>query len=149
MTRCLSEGNVDAVTRTPLDDHEVVRKGIRTILQERPQWEICGEAKDTREAIELTAELAPDVIIIDVNMPALGGLAAADDIRRTHPKIKILIFTVDQSKALRALAHRCGAHGLVVKSQAARFLIEALDQLLIGSTFFSPLDEIQPSFGVA
>jgi DNA-binding NarL/FixJ family response regulator len=127
------------------DDHGVVREGIRTILQARPGWEICGEAKDGREAIQLTRQLNPDVIILDVSMPVLGGLAAAEDIRRLNPKIKILVFTMDESKTLRTLVQRCGAHGLVVKSQATRFLVEALDRLLAGDTFFSPIDDMQPS----
>jgi DNA-binding NarL/FixJ family response regulator len=127
------------------DDHEIIRQGIRRILQARPGWEICGEAKDGREAIQLSKELNPDVIILDVSMPVLGGLVAADDILRINPKIKILIFTMDESKTLRTLVHRCGAHGLVVKSQATHFLVAALDRLLAGDTFFSPMDEFQPS----
>jgi len=127
------------------DDHEIVRKGIRTMLQVRPGWEICGEAKDGREAIQLAKELNPDIIILDVSMPVLGGLGAADDILRMNPKIKILIFTMDESKTLRTLVQRCGARGLVVKSQASEVLVQALDKLLAGSTFFSAIPELQPS----
>ena len=127
------------------DDHEKVRRGIRKILQTRPEWEICGEAKDGREAIQLAKELDPDVIILDVSMPVLGGLCAADDILRMNPETKILILTVDESKTLRTLVQRCGARGLVVKSQASELLVEALDRLLAGTTFFSPIDEMQPS----
>lgn len=126
------------------DDHELVRQGIRGILQARPRWEICGEAKDGREAIQLSKELNPDVIILDVSMPVLGGLVAADDILRMHPKIKILIFTIDESRSLRTLVQKCGASGIVLKSQASRDLIEALDQLLAGNTFFDPIEEAQP-----
>jgi DNA-binding NarL/FixJ family response regulator len=127
------------------DDHAIVRQGIRTIVQARPGWEICGEAKDGREAIQLANQLNPDVIILDVSMPVLGGLSAADDILRKNPKIKILIFTMDESKTLRTLAQKCGAHGLVVKSQATRFLVEAVDRLLAGETFFNLIDEMKPS----
>jgi DNA-binding NarL/FixJ family response regulator len=127
------------------DDHEKVRRGIRKILQARPEWEICGEAKDGREAIQLAKELDPDVIILDVSMPVLGGLCAADDILRMNPESKILIFTVDESKTLHTLVQRCGARGLVVKSQASELLVEALDRLLAGTTFFSPIDETQLS----
>jgi DNA-binding NarL/FixJ family response regulator len=125
------------------DDHEIVRRGIRTLLQARPEWEICGEARDGREAIQLAKELNPDVIILDVSMPVLGGLVAADDILRMNPKMKILIFTMDESKSLRNLVQTCGARGLVVKSQAADVLIEALDRVLSGITFFSMIDEMQ------
>jgi len=127
------------------DDHEIVRRGIRTLLQVRPDWGICGEAKDGREAIQLAKELNPDLIILDVSMPVLGGLVAADDILRMNPKTKILIFTLDESKTLRALVQRCGAHGLVVKSQAAEVLVEALDRLLAGTTYFSEVDKTQLS----
>lgn len=130
------------------DDHEIVRQGIRGILQARPGWEICGEAKDGREAIQLSKELNPDVIILDVSMPVLGGLVAADDILRMHPKIKILIFTIDESKSLRKLVQKCGASGIVLKSQASRDLVEALDQLLAGNTFFDPIEETQPFAGL-
>jgi DNA-binding NarL/FixJ family response regulator len=77
-------------------------------------------------------------------MPVLGGLVAADDILRMHPKIKILIFTIDESRSLRTLVQKCGASGIVLKSQASRDLIEALDQLLAGNTFFDPIEEAQP-----
>ena len=116
------------------DDHEIVRHGIRMILQGRPEWEICGEANDGREAVQLAKELNPDVIILDVSMPVLGGLGAADDILRMNPKSKILIFTMDESKTLRMLVQKCGARGFVVKSQASALLVEALDRLLAGDT---------------
>jgi two-component system, NarL family, nitrate/nitrite response regulator NarL len=125
------------------DDHEIVRQGIRGILQVRSEWEIVGEAKNGREAIFLSKALGPDVIILDVSMPVLGGLAAADDIVRTNPKIKILIFTMDDSRSLRTLVRRCGASGIVVKSQASNDLVKAVDQLLAGGTYFDPIPEIQ------
>jgi DNA-binding NarL/FixJ family response regulator len=130
------------------DDHEIVRQGIRRILQVRPAWEICGEAKDGRQAILLSKELSPDVIILDVSMPVLGGLAAADDIIRMNPKIKILIFTMDDSKSLRTLVQRCGASGIVVKSQAPNDLVEAVDRLLAGGIYFEPMEEILPLVGL-
>jgi DNA-binding NarL/FixJ family response regulator len=129
------------------DDHEIVRQGIRLILQVRPEWEICGEAQDGRQAIQLAKELNPDIIILDVSMPVLGGLVAADDILRMNPKIKILIFTMDESKSLRTLVQTCGASGIVVKSQASRDLVEALDRLLVGNTFFDSIEEVQPFLG--
>jgi DNA-binding NarL/FixJ family response regulator len=130
------------------DDHEIVRQGIRTILQVRPEWEICGEAKNGRQAIQLAKELHPHVIILDVSMPILGGLVAADDIQKMNPKIKILIFTMDESKSLRTLVQRCGVRGIVVKSQASRDLVEALDRLLAGDTFFDPIEKTQPFTGI-
>src|ERR1700693_3369951 len=131
------------------DDHAIVRHRIRTIVEARPEWEICGEAEDGREAIQLAKELNPDVIILDVSMPVLGGLGAADDILRMNPKSKILIFTMDESKTLRMLVQKCGAGGFVVKSQASALLVEALDRLLAGDTFFKPIEATQPMLGPA
>jgi DNA-binding NarL/FixJ family response regulator len=118
------------------DDHEVVRQGIRAILQARPDWEICGEAVDGREAIRFAKELHPDVIIMDITMPHLSGLEASQEIAKLQLPSRVLIFTMHDSKSLAPSVRRAGAHGYVVKSRAARDLIDALDRLLRGGTFF-------------
>lgn len=118
------------------DDHEVVRQGIRAILQARPEWEICGEAIDGREAISLAKQLHPDVIIMDITMPHLSGLEASQEIAKLQLPSRVLIFTMHDSKSLDPSVRRAGAHGYVVKSRAARDLIAALDRLLTGETFF-------------
>jgi DNA-binding NarL/FixJ family response regulator len=122
-----------------VDDHEIVRQGVRTLLANaRPDWEICGEARDGREAIQQAAELRPDAIILDVTMPVMGGLNAAQAILETNHETKVLIFTMQESKTLSTLVQQSGAHGFVLKSQAARDLIVALDKVLSGGTFFRP-----------
>lgn len=118
------------------DDHEVVRQGIRAILQARPEWEICGEAVDGREAIRFAKQLNPDVIIMDITMPHLSGLEASQEISKLQLPSRVLIFTMHESKSLGPSVRRAGAHGYVVKSRAARDLIDALDRLLGGGTFF-------------
>src|SRR5579883_1525155 len=118
------------------DDHEVVRQGIRAILQTRPEWEICGEAVDGREAVRLAQELQPDIIIMDITMPKLSGLEAAQEISRLKLPSRVLIFTMHESKSLGPSVRKAGAHGYVVKSRAARDLIDALERLLGGGTFF-------------
>lgn len=118
------------------DDHEVVRQGIRAILQARPEWEICGEAVDGREAIRFAKQLHPDVIIMDITMPHLSGLEASQEISKLQLPSRVLIFTMHESKSLGPSVRRAGAHGYVVKSRAARDLIDALDRLLGGGTFF-------------
>jgi DNA-binding NarL/FixJ family response regulator len=118
------------------DDHEVVRQGIRAILQARPEWEICGEAVDGREAIRFAKQLNPDVIIMDITMPHLSGLEASQEIAKLQLPSRVLIFTMHESKSLGPSVRRAGAHGYVVKSRAARDLIDALDRLLGGGTFF-------------
>jgi len=118
------------------DDHEVVRQGIRTILQGRPDWEICGEAGNGEEAIRLVRQLRPDVVIMDITMPVMSGLEASRELARLQLPSRVLIFTMHESKSLGSSVRKAGAHGYVVKSRAARDLIEALDRLLGGGTFF-------------
>ncbi len=124
------------------DDHEVVRQGIRAILQARPDWEICGEAVDGREAIRLAQELHPDVIVMDITMPRMSGLEASQEIARLQLPSRVLIFTMHESKSLAPSVRKAGAQGYVVKSRAARDLVEALERLLAGGTFF---DNASPS----
>ena len=120
-----------------VDDHEIVRQGVRTLLaNNRPHWQVCGEARDGREAILLAAELKPDAIILDVTMPVMGGLNAAQVILEADRDAKVLIFTMQESRTLSKLVQQSGAHGFVLKSQAARDLIVALDKVLAGGTFF-------------
>jgi DNA-binding NarL/FixJ family response regulator len=118
------------------DDHEVVRQGIRTILQARPDWEICGEAGNGEEAIRLVRQLRPDVVIMDITMPVMSGLEAARELAKLQLPSRVLIFTMHESKSLGSSVRKAGAHGYVVKARAARDLIEALDRLLSGGTFF-------------
>lgn len=124
-----------------VDDHEIVRQGIRSLLQTRPHWEICGEAGDGREAVRLAEELKPDAIVLDVTMPVMSGLGASDAITKCNPACKVLIFTVDDSATLGKFARRSGAQGLVLKSRAAQDLVEALETVLAGKTFFRSQDE--------
>ena len=119
-----------------VDDHEVVRQGVRSILQVRPSWEICGEACDGRQAVDMAKELQPDAIVLDVTMPVMGGLAAASSILQSNVRAKILIFTMHDSETLAKLARESGAHGLLVKAQAGRSLVDALERVLAGETYF-------------
>jgi len=98
------------------DDHEVVRQGVRAILQARPDWEICGEAIDGREAIRLTKQLQPDVVVMDITMPHLSGLEASQEIAKLQLPSRVLIFTMHESKSLAPSVQRAGAQGYVVKS---------------------------------
>src|SRR5437868_11636157 len=124
------------------DDHEVVRQGIRAILQARPDWQICGEAGDGLEAVHLTKELRPDVVVMDITMPNMSGLEASLEIAKLKLPSRVLIFTMHESKSLSPSVRKAGAQGYVVKSRAARDLIDALDRLLGGGTFF---DNASPS----
>ena len=120
------------------DDHEVVRQGVRKILAARPEWEICGEAVNGQEAIQLAGELRPDAIIMDITMPVMSGLEAARKLTSNRNSPPILIFTMHESRSLADSVKEVGARGFVFKSRAARDLIKALETLLTGGTFFGP-----------
>jgi DNA-binding NarL/FixJ family response regulator len=128
-----------------VDDHEIVREGIRNLVgRARPEWEICGEAKNGKEAIEAVKSLRPDVVILDVSMPVMSGLEAAPHIVRLGFNSRVLIFTMHESERLAAEVRSTGAHGYVVKSQAARDLILAVERLLDGGTFFTAIEGGKP-----
>jgi two-component system, NarL family, nitrate/nitrite response regulator NarL len=120
------------------DDHEVVRQGLRSILMSRPEWHICGEAENGQEAIELTGQLKPDIIILDVTMPVMSGLEAAQKISDLHPSTQILVFTMHESRSLARAVSKAGARGCVLKSRASRDLIRAIEALLAGGSFWGP-----------
>jgi two-component system response regulator NreC len=122
-----------------VDDHDVVRQGTRAIIQRaRPEWAICAEAATGREAIQAVARLKPDVVILDISMPDMNGIEATPAIAKLAPGCRILLFTMHESDALLTEAQQLGAQGYVLKSQAGRYLIRALDRLLAGGTFFAP-----------
>jgi DNA-binding NarL/FixJ family response regulator len=121
-----------------VDDHEVVRQGIRTILRARPQWEVCGEAVNGRDAIEKAKSLDPDVIIMDITMPEMSGIEATREISRLKLRSAVLVFTMHESKNLATTVQDAGARGFVLKSHAARDLLDALEALMSGGTFFGP-----------
>jgi two-component system invasion response regulator UvrY len=125
------------------DDHEIVLEGIRRILTRlRPNWEICGEAANGRQTIELVKALGPTVVVLDITMPGMSGLEAARHIVKLNPTCRILIFTVHDSDWLKSEIRDAGAHGYVQKSQVARDLVAAIECLLEGGTFF--VEQKQP-----
>lgn len=126
-----------AVSILLADDHEVVRQGLRSILKSKPDWEICGEAENGREAVSYTAELKPDIVILDVTMPVMSGLEATQEIAKLALNTRVLIFTMHDSNSLVAAVRKAGAKGCVLKSRASRDLIRAIEALLDGGTFWS------------
>src|ERR1700689_5181525 len=120
------------------DDHEVVRRGLCTLLQSHEGWEICGEAVDGRVAVSKAKELKPDVVIVDIGMPGLNGLAATRQLVQQDPLCKVIVLTITDSDQVIREALHAGARGFVLKSDAARDLVEAVEALQRNGTFFTP-----------
>ena len=118
------------------DDHESVRKGVCVILGTRGDIEVCGEASNGREAIDKAKELQPDLIILDITMPVLNGIDAAEVIRTALPHVPILFLSMHQSRQIVAEAKRIGVQGYVRKSEAATTLLNAVDAVLRNEPFF-------------
>jgi len=120
------------------DDHELARRGIRSLLESHPGWEVCAEAKDGRDAVELATSLKPDLVLLDIGMPNLNGLEAARQILATSPNAAILILTMHDSDNVIREVLRAGARGFLLKSDAGRDLVAAVEALETQKTFFTP-----------
>jgi DNA-binding NarL/FixJ family response regulator len=120
-----------------VDDHEIVREGLRNLLsQSRPGWVICGQARNGEEAVEAVRDLAPDAVVMDITMPIMSGLEAARRITKLGTTCRVLMFTMHESDRLGQEVRDAGAQGYVLKSQAAKNLIVAIETILAGGTFF-------------
>jgi len=119
------------------DDHEVARRGIHSLLESHTGWEVCGEARDGREAVELALRLKPDLILLDIGMPNLNGLEAARQILAASPDLAILILTMHDSDHTVREVLRAGARGFLLKSDAGRDLVAAVEALQTQRTFFT------------
>jgi two-component system, NarL family, sensor kinase len=118
------------------DDHEVMRRGVRGLLESHDEWAVCGEAFEGREVVVKSRELRPDLIIMDINMPGLTGIDAAQQIRKENPSAKILFFSVHESAQTVREVVNAGAQGYVAKSRAGHDLVDAVRNVLEGGTFF-------------
>jgi DNA-binding NarL/FixJ family response regulator len=119
------------------DDHEIVRQGIRALLEEHPGWEVSGEAKDGREAVERSKALKPDLVLLDIGMPTLNGLDAARQILAICPLTRVLVLTMHDSDQVVRDVLAVGARGFLLKSDAGRDLISAVEALQRHGTFFT------------
>jgi DNA-binding NarL/FixJ family response regulator len=119
------------------DDHEVARRGIRCLLEGHPGWEVCGEAKDGRETVDLANAMNPDLILLDIGMPNLNGLEAARQILAISPDVAILILTMHDSDHTVREVLRAGARGFLLKSDAGLDLVAAVEALQLQRTFFT------------
>jgi DNA-binding NarL/FixJ family response regulator len=119
------------------DDHEVVRKGLKSILEEQSGWVVAGEACDGRQAVEQAKALQPDVSVVDVSMPRLNGLEATRQMLKNDPSSKVLILTMHESDPLIREVLDAGARGYLLKSDAGRELINAVDAIRMNKTYFT------------
>jgi len=119
------------------DDHDVVRVGVRTLLERRPDWEVCGEAVTGQDAVEKAKRLRPDVLVLDANLPELPGLEATRRILRALPDTEVLVLTMDESPELMRDLLQAGAHGYVFKSDLSVDLVSAVEALSQHELFFT------------
>src|SRR5262249_5895377 len=108
------------------DDHDVVRQGVRRVLEAQPGWIVCGEAADGRAAVALAVTLQPDIVVIDVSMPGLNGIDATRRIRKLVPKAEVIVLTMHEAEQVVADALDAGARGCVLKSESGRALAAAI-----------------------
>ncbi len=119
------------------DDHEIVRQGLRSLVESHIGWEVCGEAVDGWDSVHKTRELKPDVVALDIGMPNLNGLDAAREILNENPRAKILFLTIYDTEQAVKTAIQVGAKGLILKSDAAREMVTAVEAIQKNLTYFS------------
>ena len=120
------------------DDHTVVRQGLRKVLEERPEWQVVAEAGDGREAVRLAEEFKPDVAVVDVAMPLLNGIETTRQIMRRAPQTKVLVLSMYSDEAYVIQMLKAGATGYLLKDSADVDLLQAVQAVSQGKSFFSP-----------
>lgn len=120
------------------DDHAILRRGIRNLLEAHPGWTVCGEASTGREAVEQAKELRPDIVVLDITMPLLNGVDATPLILKAAPETRVLILTMHSAHEVTQRAVRAGARGYILKSDTERDLVAAIEALMEDKTFYTP-----------
>jgi len=119
------------------DDHDIIRRGLKQLLTAHPSWEVCGEAKTGREAVTLAEQMKPDIVVMDLSMPDLNGLEAARRIRKALPRTEILILTLHFSDQLVRDIVEAGVRAYIMKSDADKDLVSAVEALSNHRSFFT------------
>jgi DNA-binding NarL/FixJ family response regulator len=119
------------------DDHAVVRRGLRALVETHPKWKVVSEASNGREAVAMAAKVHPNVAILDISMPELNGLDAASQILKASPHTRILMLTMHAAEELIEKTLGAGASGYILKSDAEKDLITAVEALMHRKTFFT------------
>jgi len=121
-----------------VDDHDLVRQGLRSMLDTQPGWAVCGEAGTGHEGVTLAQQLRPDIVVMDIHMPGMDGLQATREVLAINPQIEVLILTLDETEEVMRAATAAGARGIVMKSDAARELVSAVAALARHEPFYAP-----------
>jgi DNA-binding NarL/FixJ family response regulator len=137
LVRFLYEQEINTLRILVADDHDIIRRGLKELLTSRSGWEVCAEAKTGREAVMLAEQLRPDVVVMDISMPDLNGLEAARKIRKSLPKTEILILTLHFSDQLVREIVEAGVRAYIMKSDADRDLVAAVEALANHRPFFT------------
>ncbi len=119
------------------DDHDVVRAGMKALLEDQPNWQVVAEAGTGRQAVDKAKATTPDVAMLDVTMPELNGLEAARQIKKLLPNTEILILTVHESEQIAAEVLKVGARGYILKSDAGRELVAAVKSVAAHKNYFT------------
>lgn len=130
--------NDDKIKIMIVEDHTIVREGIRELLARNPSFEVVGEAEDGMEAIKLAPKVMPDIILMDISMPNLDGLSATKEIKKRYPNFKVLILTIHDSEEYIYQILKYGADGYVLKEAAYDELVSAIEAVMRGKKFLSP-----------
>jgi two-component system, NarL family, response regulator NreC len=130
--------SADKITIVVADDHNIVRRGLVSLLSLSERFEIVGEAEDGRSAVERVLETRPDVVLMDISMPNLNGLEATRKIKNQAPEVKVLMLSAHDNEAYVLESIRCGGNGYVLKNSSAEDLHAAITAVHSGQAFFSP-----------
>lgn len=120
-----------------VDDHEVMRRGMRAVLESRPGWQVCGEASDGRKGVEVARELRPRVAVVDLGLPGLGGVEVTRQVRKASPGTEVVVCTLREEEGLARDVLCAGARGFVLKSDGTEPLIRAVEAAAAGEGFYS------------
>jgi len=120
------------------DDHEVVREGMRALIEHEPGWEVCGTAMTGQEAVDTAKKLKPEVVVLDMTMPELDGLDVLREIKRALPNTEVVIFSAHHSEEVIEQLFDAGAKSYIQKSDASRHLVAAIRSLAEHKPFFTP-----------
>jgi DNA-binding NarL/FixJ family response regulator len=121
-----------------VDDHDMVRRGLRGLIESRLRYAVIGEASDGREALTVVGEAQPDIVILDYSLPFQDGLSVARTLKELYPRVEIVMFTLFEQERVVSEAIEIGVLGFVLKSEDEKFMLEALESVALGRQYFTP-----------